>query len=60
MINKLFFFQKNTNRLVEFAYAHLREEKNEVKLRSFSTSENRRSDSDAKTMRLNQARFRKG
>ena len=35
MINKLFFFQKNTNRLVEFVYAHLREEKNEVKLRSF-------------------------
>ncbi|EJV38305.1 hypothetical protein HMPREF1344_01303 [Enterococcus faecalis R508] len=35
MINKLFFFQKNTNRLVEFEYAHLREEKNEVKLRSF-------------------------
>ncbi len=57
MINKLFFFQKNTNRLVEFAYAHLREEKNEVSFVLFSTSENRRSDSDAKTMRLNQARF---
>ena len=57
MINKLFFFQKNTNRLVEFEYAHLREEKNEVSFVLFSTSENRRSDSDAKTMRLNRARF---
>lgn len=34
-IKMLFFFQKNTNKLVEFAYAHLKEEKNEVKLRSF-------------------------